>query len=165
MISPYFVPGEAGLNLLTEATRLGKTVRVLTNSLAATDVAAVHGGYSRYRTPLLEAGVHIWELKPLLQTPTETSLFGSSGSSLHTKAMVVDGTVSVFGSANFDNRSLELNDELNIIVEDRALAASLTEDFESDLRKSRRINRDEWRARPLHIRGRERLWSFFGEIF
>ena len=59
MISPYFVPGEAGLNLLTEATRLGKTVRVLTNSLAATDVAAVHGGYSRYRTPLLEAGVHI----------------------------------------------------------------------------------------------------------
>ncbi len=41
---------------------------------------------------------------------------------MHTKAMVVDGVWSMFGSANFDNRSLELNDEMNVAVSDRDLA-------------------------------------------
>ena len=129
LISPYFVPGEAGLNLLIEATQIGNTVRVLTNSLAATDVAAVHGGYSRYRAPLLEAGVHIWELKPLLQTATETSLFGSSGSSLHTKAMVVDGNTVFVGSYNIDPRSTWLNCEQGVLVESMELATQIEQIF------------------------------------
>jgi putative cardiolipin synthase len=49
---------------LTSAVGAGKDVRVLTNSLVANDVAAVHGGYSRYREPLLKGGVRLWELKP-----------------------------------------------------------------------------------------------------
>ncbi|WP_153067415.1 phospholipase D-like domain-containing protein [Steroidobacter cummioxidans] len=65
IISPYFVPGEQGTAVLTSAAHHERSVRVLTNSLVANDVAAVHGGYSRYRKPLLEAGVQIWELKPL----------------------------------------------------------------------------------------------------
>jgi cardiolipin synthase len=76
----------------------------------------------------------------------------------------VDGTLSVVGPANLDNRSLELNDELNVAVFDRALAKRLLEDFERDLRKSARIDLEEWRGRPLHIRGREKLWSYFGEV-
>ena len=69
----------------------GRDVRILTNSLAANDVAAVHGGYSRHRKELLEGGVQIWELKPLPGTQNTASLFGSSGASLHTKAFAVDG--------------------------------------------------------------------------
>src|SRR5262249_5731574 len=65
LISPYFVPGNEGTAMLVAAARAGKRVRVLTNSLVANDVAAVHGGYSRYRKALLQGGVHLWELKPL----------------------------------------------------------------------------------------------------
>jgi cardiolipin synthase len=79
--------------------------------------------------------------------------------------MVVDGVISVIGSANFDNRSLELNDELNVVAASRSLAARLTADFEADTRRSTKIDLDEWRNRPFHIRARERGWSFFGEVF
>jgi cardiolipin synthase A/B len=84
---------------------------------------------------------------------------------MHTKAIVVDGILSIVGSANFDNRSLELNDELNLAVFDRALAARLTADFEADLRQSHKLDLEEWRSRPLHIRAREKMWSYFGEVF
>ena len=78
---------------------------------------------------------------------------------------MVDGTMSIVGSANFDNRSLELNDELSIAAFDRSLAARLTSDFEADLRKSRKLDLESWRSRPLHIRAREQMWSYFGEVF
>ena len=64
VISPYFVPGEEVTARWSRAGRRPGKVRVLTNSLVANDVAAVHGGYSRYRKPLLRGGVQLWELKP-----------------------------------------------------------------------------------------------------
>jgi len=79
--------------------------------------------------------------------------------------MVVDGVLSVFGSANFDNRSLELNDELNVAVFDRALAARLLKDFEQDLTRSKRLDLDSWRTRPFDERARDWIWSYFGEVF
>jgi cardiolipin synthase len=84
---------------------------------------------------------------------------------MHTKAMVIDGVLSIVGSANFDNRSLELNDELNVAIFDRATSARLTQDFERDIMQARKLDLEEWRNRPFHIRGREKMWSFFGEIF
>jgi cardiolipin synthase len=84
---------------------------------------------------------------------------------MHVKAMVADGVVSIVGSANFDNRSLELNDELNVIVASRDLASRIAKDFDNDLRRSTKLDLEEWRSRPLHIRGREKLWSYFGEVF
>jgi len=68
-------------------------VRVLTNSLAANDVAMVYGGYSKSRPSLLEGGVQLWELKPTTGSATKSSFFGSSGASLHTKALAVDGRI------------------------------------------------------------------------
>lgn len=124
VISPYFVPGEGGAGLLTDQAQAGRSVRILTNSLAANDVAAVHGGYSRYRTPLLKAGVQLWELKPIADE-TESSLFGSSGASLHTKALTVDGTTLFVGSYNLDPRSTWLNCEQGVLVENAALAKQL----------------------------------------
>jgi cardiolipin synthase len=73
--------------------------------------------------------------------------------------------LSMFGSANFDNRSLELNDELNVAVASRDLVARLSEDFESDLRRARRLELEQWRHRPLLEKTREYFWSYFGEIF
>jgi len=84
---------------------------------------------------------------------------------MHTKSLVVDDAWSMFGSANFDNRSLELNDELNVAVSDRDLARRFTEDFEQDLRVSSRLQLAQWRQRGLLEKAREKFWSYFGEIF
>jgi cardiolipin synthase len=84
---------------------------------------------------------------------------------MHTKSLVVDGIVSMFGSANFDNRSLELNDELNIAVANRDLAARLTRDLEEDITHARQLRLEEWRKRSLLEKTREHFWSYFGEIF
>jgi putative cardiolipin synthase len=125
IVSPYFVPGEGGTGRLVSMREAGRSVRILTNSLAANDVAAVHGGYSRYRKKLLKGGVELWELKPQRAGAVESSLFGSSGASLHTKAVTTDGEVLFVGSFNLDPRSVSLNTEQGVIVHDRGLAAQL----------------------------------------
>ncbi|TSH92053.1 phospholipase D family protein [Verticiella sediminum] len=112
MISPYFVPGSQGERALVQAVQRGIRVEILTNSLASNDVMAVHSGYARYRKPLLEAGVALRELMPF--GPSESSLFGSSGASLHTKAYVVDDDSAFVGSFNFDPRSVRLNTEMGV---------------------------------------------------
>jgi len=130
IISPYFVPGKAGTKWLVERAEAGKRIRILTNSLAANDVAAVHGGYSRYRKQLLQGGVALWELKPEAGATPESSFFGSSGASLHTKALTLDGTMLFVGSFNLDPRSASLNTEQGTLVWNRELAAQLEALFE-----------------------------------
>ena len=84
---------------------------------------------------------------------------------MHVKALVVDGAWSIVGSTNFDNRSMELNDEINVAIADRNVAARLTEDFEGDLRRSKQLKLDAWRARGASDTVREKFWSLFGELF
>ncbi len=130
IISPYFVPGKEGTAGLARGAQTGKRVRILTNSLVANDVAAVHGGYSRYRKSLVEGGVQLWELKPLTGD-VQSSFFGSSGASLHTKALYVDGRTVFVGSYNLDPRSTWLNCEQGVLVESPALAQQLETIFAS----------------------------------
>lgn len=131
LISPYFVPGVGGTAALRSLARQGAHVAVLTNSLAATDVAIVHSGYAKYRVPLLEAGVRLFELKATLvfQDARARMRLGSSRASLHTKAAVVDGERVFVGSFNIDPRSADLNCEMGIWVRSRRLAAELTDSF------------------------------------
>jgi cardiolipin synthase C len=124
IISPYFVPGEEGAAGLTRSAQSGKRVRILTNSLVANDVAAVHGGYSRHRKALVEGRVQLWELKPL-SDDVQSSFLGSSGASLHTKALYVDGRAVFVGSYNLDPRSTWLNCEQGVLVENTVLAQQL----------------------------------------
>jgi cardiolipin synthase C len=132
IISPYFVPGEGGTKFLTDIDRSGSSVRVLTNSLAANDVALVYGGYSESQKPLLEGGVELFELKPAVGTQAKSSMFGSKGASLHTKALTVDGRIAFVGSYNLDPRSTSLNCEQGILVDDAELAAQLDGYFRND---------------------------------
>ena len=99
---------------------------------------------------LMEHGIEVYEYQP---------------SMMHTKALVIDGVLSIAGSANFDNRSFELNDELNVAIFDPAVAARFVQDFERDLGKSKKLDLQQWRSRPIHIRAREKAWSAFGEVF
>jgi putative cardiolipin synthase len=142
LISPYFVPGEQGVALLSALVRQGVRVSVVTNSLAATDVAAVHGGYARYRRRLLEAGVELWELKR--SGREETGIFGSRGASLHTKAFVVDGTLIFVGSFNLDPRSARLNTEMGAFARHAGLGARLRAEHDrlADLVRSHRVSLD-----------------------
>jgi putative cardiolipin synthase len=142
---------------------------VLTNSLAATDVAAVHGAYARYREPLLAGGVKLYELRPQI-IPEDMSLFGSSGASLHTKAFTADGRCGFIGSMNFDPRSVSLNSEMGVVFEDAGLAAEIRKIFadETSPQKSYRVllenGRIVWRdasggtARILREEPEASLW-------
>jgi cardiolipin synthase C len=125
IISPYFVPGEEVTTRFGNMVADGREIRILTNSLAANDVAAVHGGYSRHREDLLKGGVQIWELKPLPGMEDNASLFGSSGASLHTKAFAVDGRGLFVGSYNLDPRSTWLNCEQGVFAQSEPLARQL----------------------------------------
>ncbi len=129
VISPYFVPGKRGAQSLVDQAERGTDVRVLTNSLAANDVAMVYGGYSKSRPELLAGGVKIWELKPLPQSATKQSMFGSSGASLHTKALAADSTRVFVGSYNIDPRSTTLNCEQGVFIEEPVIAAQIEQLF------------------------------------
>jgi putative cardiolipin synthase len=131
VISPYFVPGDKGSKVLVNTARAGSQVRILTNSLAANDVAAVHGGYSRYRKRLLKGGVQLWELKPLSGVTQDSSMFGSSGASLHTKALAIDQKTLFVGSYNLDPRSTWLNCEQGVLVESPALVTQFRAIFDA----------------------------------
>lgn len=118
LMSAYFVPGKFGTHELVKLRERGVRVEVLTNSLASTDVGAVHAGYSRYRKTLLAAGAELWEMKPLLDArASHFSMGGSSHASLHTKAYVFDERYFFVGSFNLDPRSAVLNTEMGLLFD------------------------------------------------
>jgi cardiolipin synthase len=147
--SPYFITDESSEWALMQAIARGVRIRVLVEG-DITDAKPVkyssRDAYERFMT----RGIAIYEYQPTM---------------MHTKVMVVDGAWSLFGSANFDNRSLELNDEMNVAVSDRGLAQRFLEDFEADLTCAKRLDLDAWRRRSPLEKARERFWSYFGEIF
>ena len=134
MISAYFVPGQPGLVYLTGRANVGVSVSLLTNSLEATDVPAVHGGYAPYRKALLEHGVKLYELRrqPGDNNGSGPHLFYSksfrgSDSSLHSKAMIFDRQKAFIGSFNFDPRSVLWNTEVGVLVDSPELAEHVRE--------------------------------------
>jgi putative cardiolipin synthase len=136
LVSPYFVPGKDGVKLLSDAVKNGVRVRVLTNSFAATDVRAVHAGYSRYRKDLLRAGVELYEMKSVIPVEQQTDKhFGvSSGkASLHAKVYMMDQRYLFVGSINLDPRSARLNTEMGVVLDSAALCEKLRTGFDRAL--------------------------------
>ncbi|MGU7780003.1 phospholipase D family protein [Burkholderia sp. PU8-34] len=133
LVSPYFVPGEDGTRFFTQLAATGVTVRVLTNSLEATDVVPVHAGYGKRRVELLQGGVHLYELRRAAGATAHKYFsaghFGSSGSSLHAKTFAVDSERVFVGSLNFDPRSANLNTELGFVIDSPALALRIESVF------------------------------------
>lgn len=138
LISPYFVPGKEGAESLAALAQSGVKVRVLTNSLAATDVTPVHAGYSKHRKKLLRAGVQLYELKPsadVRKPEGEKKHGGSSGASLHAKTFAIDGKRVFVGSFNFDQRSAHLNTEMGLLIDSPALAQHMETVFANEIPK------------------------------
>jgi putative cardiolipin synthase len=140
LISPYFVPASEGTRFLTGLAQRGVKIRILTNSLEATDVPPAHAGYARRRTPLLRAGITLFELRrttprPATRATPRTGIRrpGSSRSSLHAKTFAIDQRRIYVGSFNFDPRSALLNTEMGIAIDSRELAQTMSELFDDDI--------------------------------
>jgi cardiolipin synthase len=147
--SPYFIPDASALRALREARARGVKIRILSDG-DITDAKSVKFGSRNTYQRLLDAGIEIYEYEPTM---------------MHAKIMIVDGAWSVVGSGNFDNRSLELNDEISIAIFDNDLGRKLTEAFEGDAHHSRQWRVEDWRKRPWHWKVREKFWGIFGEVF
>lgn len=135
-ISAYFVPGKGGVETFAKLERSGVRVRLLTNSLEATDVLPVHAGYAKRRKDLLDAGVAIFELRRQAapEAPKDRAgPFGPSGASLHAKTFAVDGTRIFIGSFNFDPRSTMLNTEMGLLIDSPRLAQGVHDAFDQGL--------------------------------
>lgn len=118
LMSPYFVPRPSDIAMFKALSRAGRRVVILTNSLAATNHAYVHGGYAPSRKGLLEAGVELYEiradsLQALGQLPSDSEVVLT----MHTKAAVFDAKQLFVGSMNYDPRSIEINTEFGLFID------------------------------------------------
>jgi cardiolipin synthase A/B len=131
LTNPYFVPDGTMTDAIVRAAKRGVDVSIITAGVADTNLdrlvrEASHAHFGR----VLDAGAKIYKYGPAL---------------LHAKTMVVDGRWVSIGSANLDNRSFNLNNELNLAFMDRALAARMTEVFREDLKFTQPVGYDDWR--------------------
>ena len=137
IVSPYFVPGDEGVEFFKTLVDKGVRVRILTNSLSSNDVGVVHAGYSVYRQDLLRNGVELYEMNKKLsrsQRKEKKGVGGSSKASLHAKTFVMDREKVFVGSLNLDPRSFYENSEIGLVIHSveiaEGMAEALNDDFE-----------------------------------
>jgi cardiolipin synthase len=138
----YFLPNDATIGLFVAAVKRGVDVRVIVPSDEQNDVPATKAAGRSDLGPLLEGGVKIYEYQPTM---------------FHLKTMVVDGIFSTVGSANFDDRSFHLNEEVNLFVYDAEFAGLMKERYGRDLLRCRPYTHAMWKARSLKKRMTEWL--------
>ncbi len=132
----YIIPTELGIERLEKLRAEGVSVKILTNSLASHDVAAVNSHYKPWRRPILETGAGLYEMRhdPAIAQPyCDTPPISSRFIGLHSKAMVVDRERIYIGSMNLDPRSAQLNTEMGIFIESKSLGEALAELIERDM--------------------------------
>ena len=161
IISPYFIPGKWDIEFFRQLHERGVAVKILTNSLASTDVPVAAGGYSHYRKALLGAGVDLYELKP---NPDQyrfwqrTGLGSSSRGTLHAKTVIIDRQVVFVGSFNLDPRSERLNTEDGIVVRSAEIGAQATRLFDQGISPSNSYLVAKLGASPLSEEWHGLVW-------
>ena len=138
IFSPYFVPGKEGTAFLSQLSERGVRVRILTNSLASTDVGIVHAGYMKSRKKLLRAGVELYEMNKKLNKKERKEKKGESGSSkasLHAKSFVFDRRQVFIGSLNLDPRAIVHNTEIGVVFSSATFAKEMADWFDQNIEK------------------------------
>jgi putative cardiolipin synthase len=150
IMSAYFIPGKPGMEIFKTLRQRGVDITILTNSLVANDVPAVHAGYKNYRKALLAMGVKLYELKSLNNDAEKEdwSLFGSKRASLHAKSFVIDRKTAFVGSFNLDPRSALHNTEMGVYFDNPAYAKQVV-----DIAKKRLVRH----AYELRLNDRQQL--------
>jgi phosphatidylserine/phosphatidylglycerophosphate/cardiolipin synthase-like enzyme len=134
LFSPYFIPGLQGVASLRRAREHGVEVRVVTNSLAASDEPLVNAGYAQYRAELLKSGVRLFEVaSDQLKSDTRIRrLLGGTAGRLHAKMAYIDGETMLIGSMNLDPRSEYTNNEIGVIVHSPEVTRRMLAVFDPD---------------------------------
>ena len=132
--SAYFVPDPGTIKALAEAAKRGVKVQIILPG-EHLDSATVKASSPALWGDLLEAGVEIYRYQPTM---------------LHCKVLIVDDVFASVGSTNFDNRSFQLNDEVNLNVFDEGFAGEQARIFADDLRRSKPYSYEEWKSRPWY---------------
>ena len=139
--TPYLVTTDLGKKLFKDAIERGVKVRILTNSLAATDNLEAFSSYQTDREELLKTGIEIYEFKPdaAVRTKIMTGelqeeleykpIFG-----LHAKSMVIDNETTVIGTFNLDPRSANLNTECMVIVNSKKVTEGVLKGIEEEFK-------------------------------
>jgi len=173
LVSPYLIPGRAGLEVMREIRRRDVRITVVTNSLAATDEPVVHTGYRRYRPDMLELGTEIYELSSTrTRRSVRLGLFGTQVGRLHAKTGVFDRRVLFLGSMNFDPRSETHNTEIGLFIFSPELARQVLKlvdvlkqqgayrvRFAADSRKLEWVTDEEDSGQALSEEPDSRLWD------
>jgi len=141
----YFIPDRLMREALISAVKRGVKIRVILPG-ENNDVRAVTHASQQLWGDLLEVGVRIFRFRP---------------SMYHCKAFTADRKVTSVGSANFDNRSFRLNDEMNVNIFDEDFAGKMTRIFEKDLEESSEVSLEEWRNRGIATKVRDWWYGFF----
>lgn len=138
ILSPYFVPGEEGVEFFQKLIDKGVRIIILTSSLSSKDtgVLMAHAGYTNYRKELLRMGIELYELNKKLALAPRKRNKGSGGSTeatLHAKTFVLDRKKVFIGSLNLDPRSFYENTENGLVLEQQELAVDMVEAFHRDI--------------------------------
>lgn len=135
MVTPYLIPGDEGMRMFKDLRRRNVRVRILTNSLESSTVLLAQSGYMKYRIPLLEEGVEVYEVRSLLGNSRgsgQTAAISRFGNySLDAKMFVFDRKRVFIGSMNFDQRSMHLNTEIGLVIDSPTLAQQVATRFEA----------------------------------
>jgi putative cardiolipin synthase len=135
MVTPYFIPADDEFQILKDLRQRNVRVRILTNSLESSAELSAQSGYLRYRVPLLEDGVELYEVRSLLGNARgsgQTVVVSRYGNyALHAKLFVFDRQKILIGSMNFDQRSKRLNTEVGLIIDSPELAQQTAARFEA----------------------------------
>lgn len=133
LVTPYLVPSPDELQALKELRQRAVRVRILSNSLESCPEISAQSGYDKYRVPLLESGVELYEVRALLgstrgsgESP-KISRYGNYA--LHGKLYAFDRGKVLIGSMNFDQRSQHINTEIGLIVGSPEIAQQTAERF------------------------------------
>ena len=141
LVNPYFVPHDSLLTALTSAAQRGVSVKLI-NSEVMDQWMVGHAQRSYYET-LLKAGVEVHLYKaPIL---------------LHSKFIVVDGTIVTVGSSNLDLRSFYLDLEVTLIAYDPKVAEQLRSVAETYLKRSNQLSLKAWQKRPYRTQLKDNI--------
>ncbi len=131
--NPYFIPDDEMVHLLEAAVRRGVDIRLMVPGPVTDSSVVRHAGHRQFGD-LLHRGMKIYEFQRTLS---------------HQKVMIVDGLWVHVGSTNFDDRSLDINDEASVGLIDPAVAAEFEAAFEKDLQDCKQLDAESWSRRPL----------------
>ena len=133
VITPYYVPGNSGVQLVRDLVDKGVRVVVITNSLASNNHIPVHSAYARYRKAVIRAGAEIYEARSNAVDELLGSEDGPDILTLHTKAFFFDRKQLFIGSMNLDPRSIEINAEMGVLIDSESMVENMVKSAEERL--------------------------------